>query len=113
MDMIGRNDSSKVTISGFTSSDDLKEITINANEDIGLEIDDSKGISGSDHVPFYQKKIPVLGFFTGFHPDYHKPTDTADKCFPDGAIQICKLVFKIAWNVADTENPPEYIEPEK
>jgi len=113
MDMIGRNDSSKVTISGFTSSDDLKEITINANEDIGLEIDDSKGIRGSDHVPFYQKKIPVLGFFTGFHPDYHKPTDTADKCFPDGAIQICKLVFKIAWNVADAENPPEYIEPEK
>jgi hypothetical protein len=92
MDMIGRNDSSKVTISGFTSSDDLKQITLDANRSIGLEIDSSKAISRTDHVPFYQEKIPVLGFFTGFHNDYHKPTDTADKCFPEGSAQICRLI---------------------
>jgi hypothetical protein len=113
LDMIGRNDSSKVTISGFTSSDDLKAVTLEANESIGLEIDSSKPIRGSDHVPFYGQKIPVLGFYTGNHTDYHKPTDTADKCFPEGAIQICRLVFKLVWNVADSEKPPMYKSPER
>ena len=113
LDMIGRNDSGRVTISGFSSSDDLKEAALQANESMGLEIDSSKPIRGSDHVPFYAEKIPVLGFYTGDHSDYHKPTDTADKCSPEGAVQVCRLIFRITWNIADAEKPPRYKPPEK
>jgi hypothetical protein len=108
LDMIGRNDSSEVTISGFTSSEDLKRMTLELNKSIGLEIDSSKAIRGSDHVPFYSKEIPVLGFFTGTHSDYHKPTDTVDKCFPEGAVQILQLVYKIAWQITDADELPKY-----
>ncbi|MCX8148457.1 M28 family peptidase [Thermaurantimonas aggregans] len=36
----------------------------------------SRGGRGpSDHTSFYNQNIPVLHFFTGLHPDYHKPSD--------------------------------------
>lgn len=31
---------------------------------------------GSDHVPFAQAGVPVLFFFRGLDPNYHRPTDT-------------------------------------
>ena len=95
-------------IGGFTSSDDLKRITLEANKTIGLEIDSSKAISGSDHVPFYQKELPVLGFFTGLHADYHRTTDTVEKCNNEGSAQICKLVYKVAWTLAERDQRPKY-----
>jgi hypothetical protein len=33
----------------------------------------------SDHGPFHQAGMPFLYFGVEDHPDYHKPTDTADK----------------------------------
>lgn len=46
-------------------------------------LNDSKNPAGlftrSDSYSFYKKGIPAIHFFSGFHSDYHKPTDTADK----------------------------------
>jgi Zn-dependent M28 family amino/carboxypeptidase len=33
----------------------------------------------SDHGPFHDAGIPFLYFAVDDHPDYHKPTDTADR----------------------------------
>ena len=33
----------------------------------------------SDHSSFYIQDIPALHFFTGTHPDYHKPSDDIEK----------------------------------
>jgi Zn-dependent M28 family amino/carboxypeptidase len=44
-----------------------------------LEIQESDGVGRSDHTSFYNRKIPVLHFFTGTHADYHRPSDTWDK----------------------------------
>ena len=114
MDMIGRNDSSFVEVAGYTSSDELEPLTKEMNEGIGLDLRiKERGISGTDFVPFYRKKIPVLGFFTGFHPDYHRATDTTEKCSPEGMAQIAKLAFKIGWAVADSQDRLQYKAPEK
>lgn len=107
-DMIGRNDSSKVNISGFASSTELKPIVETATKGIGINFKEQKEISRSDHVSFYRNRIPVLGFNTGFHEDYHKPTDTSEKCHVEGISQICKLVFKTAWMLAEGEKRPLY-----
>lgn len=32
-----------------------------------------------DSAPFAEQRIPVLHLFSGFHRDYHQPTDTPDK----------------------------------
>jgi hypothetical protein len=68
------------------------------------------GTGPSDHDSFYRKKIPVLFFWTGVHPDYHKPTDTADKIDLQGMAKVVDFTeMVIAKLVTDTERP-EYIE---
>jgi hypothetical protein len=111
-DMIGRNDSSRVDVSGIEYSPDLDPIVKKANEGIGLTLETEHGVSGSDHVPFHQKKVPVIGFFSGMHEDYHKPGDDPEKCSIAGMAQILKLAFNIAWTVADSDIRFFYVEAE-
>src|SRR5688500_15088708 len=37
------------------------------------------GFGPSDHMSFALKRIPVLFFYSGQHPDYHRPSDDPDK----------------------------------
>ncbi len=49
----------------------------------------------------------MLFFFTGAHPDYHKPSDTADKINAEGEADVLRLVERCAIRVADgREHPP-------
>ena len=50
----------------------------------------------SDHQSFYMKNLPVLFFFTGLHPDYHKPTDTWEKINLESMAKIVDLVEDVA-----------------
>jgi hypothetical protein len=49
------------------------------------------GYGPSDMTPFYASGVPVLFFFTGAHPDYHRPSDTADKINALGIVQVAEL----------------------
>ena len=51
-------------------------------------------------MPFYAAGVPVMHFFTGSHPDYHKPTDAADRINAAGAAQIADAVASLATAVA-------------
>lgn len=55
----------------------------------------------SDHYNFAQLGIPVLFFTNGSHPDYHRPSDTADKIAYDVLQKRATLVFQTAWLVAN------------
>lgn len=62
----------------------------------------------SDHYNFAEKGIPAIFFFNGTHPDYHRPTDTADKINFDALAKRAQLAFYVAW---ETANSPERIQP--
>ncbi len=62
----------------------------------------------SDHFSFYQKKIPVLFFWTGYHEDYHMPSDTADKINVVGMRRITDLSEEVIARLATMEKRPEY-----
>lgn len=77
MDMVGRLDPDKKTliINGVGSSPSWPNI-LDAIKVDGLKTKTSEsGVGPSDHTSFYLKDVPVLHFFSGTHPDYHKPTD--------------------------------------
>ncbi|MDX9728339.1 MAG: M20/M25/M40 family metallo-hydrolase [Bacteroidales bacterium] len=65
-------------------------------------IDDGKGthFSGSDHYPFYRKKIPVLFFFTGLHKDYHKPSDDYEFIDFEKLVKVSRAGFLTGYRVA-------------
>lgn len=70
----------------------------------------ASGMGPSDHQSFNQKKIPVLFFYTGSHPDYHKPSDTADGINLDGMTKVVDYVEKIATELASEPQRREYVE---
>ena len=68
-----------------------------------------EGYGPSDHTSFYGKAIPVLHFFTGAHPDYHRPSDDADKINSARAQQVLEYVYRIAKNVVNTPGEIDYV----
>jgi hypothetical protein len=46
--------------------------------------------------------------FTGFHPDYHKPTDTANKINFEKMAKVLKLVYLTAWEIAEQSRGPRF-----
>lgn len=58
------------------------------------------GTGPSDHDSFFRKKIPVLFFFTGTHPEYHKPTDTVATINFSGMEKVVDLAQKVVADLA-------------
>ena len=57
----------------------------------------------SDHYNFAEKGVPIIFYFNGVHPDYHRPTDTPDKIKYDLMEKRAKLVFYTAMEMANRE----------
>ncbi|MCH9008912.1 M28 family peptidase [candidate division KSB1 bacterium] len=52
--------------------------------------------------------IPVIFYNTDVHPDYHRPSDVAEKINPEKLARIARLAFLVAWKVANLEPAPTY-----
>jgi hypothetical protein len=64
--------------------------------------------SRSDHFNFARKGVPILFFFNGTHPDYHRATDSVDKIDAEKASRIVQMVFYIGLDVANTTERPQW-----
>jgi uncharacterized iron-regulated protein len=109
MDMIGRlkKDERTLAVYGTGTSPMWNKILPEVKVDsIKIKTIES-GIGPSDHTSFYLKNIPVLHFFSGFHADYHKPTDDEEKINYDGEVSIVKYILTII-NMADGKGKLEF-----
>lgn len=68
------------------------------------ETDKNRYYYRSDHYNFALQNIPVIFYFNGTHPDYHRPSDTADKINYPLLKRRSQLIFSTAWYLA---NMPE------
>lgn len=94
MDMIGRlrgEDKGLAIFGTGTSAEFEAYFDTLSHEDIKLTGKES-GTGPSDHTSFYNQGIPVLGFFTGAHEDYHKPEDDIDGIDYDGILLVTDIV---------------------
>jgi hypothetical protein len=119
MDMIGRNeesDSEKPADNENTLhlvgtqrlSRDLHELCMHKNASAGfdLEWDEESVFSRSDHANFAKKGIPIAFFFTGFHHDYHQPSDTPDKIDFGKLLRVATYVYDIAFELGSQSSRP-------
>ena len=60
----------------------------------------------SDHYNFAKKGIPVAFFFNGVHPDYHEASDEINKIEFDKLEARARLVFYLAWDLANRDQRP-------
>lgn len=96
-DMVGRMQDGRLTIGGADTGDRLRRVLTDALAHVpGLRAD-VRGTphSASDHSRFYSAGLPVLFFHTGVHPDYHRPSDTAEKLNADGMAGVAALGARI------------------
>jgi Peptidase family M28 len=61
------------------------------------------GIGLTDYTSFYLKNIPVLGFNTGMHEDFHSPLDEAEKINYNGMKNIFDILTQIDSSLTSAE----------
>lgn len=111
MDMIGYLNKGSYPVawsSGSSSIDMSKYISELNNTYPFANTITSRGSGGSDHAPFYNKRIPVAFLHTGSHPYYHTPDDTADKINYKGMELVAKYAFELAYKISQNNNPPQF-----
>lgn len=110
MDMIGRLKDDRLILYGTGTAKPFDGWIEELNEQYGFQLKKEPGGYGpSDHAAFYGKKIPVLHFFTGSHPDYHRPSDDVDKVNFVGMERIANMVADMVVRVATVPDRPEYV----
>ncbi|MBS0202142.1 MAG: M28 family peptidase [Planctomycetes bacterium] len=112
MDMVGRlKDDNKLIVYGTGTSPRWEPELKKSNGDDSFKlIFKPEGFGPSDHSSFYAKKIPVLHFFTGEHPDYHRPTDDWEKLNIEGIARVVDLIQKLVADTVETADRPAYVE---
>ena len=106
-DMVGRMRKNQLQISGFATSPRLSDWVKQAkNATPHLEIKEHKVLAlNSDDATFLAYGVPVLGLYSGYHIDYHRPSDSWEKINFKGLLEITTLGFHIANNAAMEEMP--------
>jgi hypothetical protein len=106
LDMIGRLRGDAIEVHGVGSSPVWKTLVQRSARAAGLEAKTHDGGYGpSDHSPFYAAGTPVLFLFTGNHPDYHRPSDTAEKVDAAGIARVVDFVLPVIADVASASAP--------
>jgi Zn-dependent M28 family amino/carboxypeptidase len=90
----------------------LSEFVKKANTDVSrvslktyLDTDDLGGYyGGSDEVMFFLRGIPAILITNGYsHPDYHKPSDEAEKINFTRVSEASRLIYALAITAANAE----------
>jgi hypothetical protein len=57
---------------------------------------------GGDHVPFKEAGVPTVTVVSGgVHPNFHQPSDTADRVNPDILQTVARYVLALTWQLAN------------
>jgi hypothetical protein len=109
MDMIGRMKDNKLTVIGVGTSPTWNPLLDELNRTASFSLTKTNaGFGGSDHQSFARANVPVLFFFTGMHPDYHRPSDTFDKIALWDETRIVRFVADIAGRIANGPARPVF-----
>jgi hypothetical protein len=116
LDMVGRlrtdpkTGKEKLLVEGVGTGKGFSDLVGALNKKHGFQLSEKQGGLGpSDHDSFCQQKIPVLFLWTGYHADYHMPTDTSDKINVAGMVKVADLAEQVISRLEKTDDRPEYV----
>lgn len=113
---IPKDTTNRLNLIGGLYSPDYNRVVYEENARVGLVLDDRFDHESalnvffrSDQFPFVLHDVPAFWFFTGFHPDYHHITDTAEKIDYAKMKKILELSYLSAWRFGDDAKPPAFV----
>jgi Zn-dependent M28 family amino/carboxypeptidase len=116
MDLIGRNWSDSVIAIGpeFTTlGTTLRRVTAAHPEVRMFPLADrwpeERIFYRSDHYHFARQGVPILFFTSGTHPDYHQPTDTADRIDAGKASRLVQLLYYLIAEIGNDPMRPRWV----
>ena len=110
-DMIGNLKDNRVEVNGIGSATEFPEIVNAADEATPIEITSiDSAFAGSDHLPFYQKKIPVMFCFTGMTDIYHTPDDDVKTLNIAGTVSVIDYSEQLLRGMDGLEKRPTFVE---
>ncbi|MCB2155543.1 M28 family peptidase [bacterium] len=101
-DMVGRLRNDRLFLNITQDESTWRRFVTTANKDLRLDV--RKWNSNpwrSDGDSFRDIGIPVLDFFTGFHPEYHTPEDRVDTINAEGLDKVALLGARIASQIVN------------
>ena len=111
LDMVGRA-RGNVDVSGLEFAPSMEEDLTGAAQGLrGLSIKrEGPGAGRSDDSNFQSRRIPAINFFTGFHGDYHRPSDDWERIDARGTSQVATLALELAARLAVRQTRPEFVQ---
>jgi hypothetical protein len=113
LDMVGRPNG-RVLVSGLDTAPDLDADLKAADQGSALQVRsfrEGASVGSSDDTSFILRKIPSIAFFSGFHADYHRPSDTSDKIDATGAAEVTRIAFGLARHIAERTARVAFVPP--
>jgi membrane-associated protease RseP (regulator of RpoE activity) len=98
LDMIGRPEG-RLLVGGLDSAPDLEPDLRAALETVPLTIRtfrDGANMGSSDDASFVTRRVPSIVFFSGFHSDYHRPSDDWNTIDAEGGAAVARLALALA-----------------
>ena len=111
LDMVGRANGA-VDVSGLEAAPSLEAdfgVAVKASGATLKIKREGPGAGRSDDYNFIVRRIPAINFFTGFHPDYHRPGDDWQKIDAPGTSQVARLALEFAAALANRSARPEFV----
>ncbi len=114
LDMVGRNPTKPMEIHGVGSADGgvIRKAVEHAVTASGLKakLNDAVTLVGgdSDHSSFADKRVPYAFFFSGFHADYHRPSDHAEKLAYDNMVKVANTSMDILLEIGNLDEKPKF-----
>lgn len=112
LDMVGRT-GGRILVDGIANSPSIEQDLKAVESGSGIRLKALRGGPGagaSDDAAFLLRKIPAINFFSGFHADYHRPTDTWEKIDAAGGAAVADLALALARQIANRAQRPEFVE---
>jgi hypothetical protein len=108
LDMIGRA-RGRVEVGGLNAATSLRPDLDAAARVAGLDVrPGGPGAGRSDDSNFIDRRVPALHFFTGFHDDYHRPSDDWERIDGAGTARVATLALELAARIAARDDRPPF-----
>lgn len=109
IDMIGRMIDGRLIVGGTRTGFGLRKLLSDRELPADLRLDFTwEYKENSDHWPLFQSNVPSLYIHTGFHDDYHRPSDDVERLNIDGIRQTTEFLVGATMRVADADELPAF-----
>jgi len=108
LDMVGRNWTDTIAVIGREQSNlgaTLDRVAA-AHPELDMHVvgdlwPEQRFYYRSDHYNFARRGVPILFFFNGTHPDYHRPSDEPSKIDAEKQARLTRLIYYLTREIAD------------